>query len=55
MSELNSLRPTQLVSARELFKIDSDLMVPVFAEREEHVPDCTAPASQPTSSRWPRA
>ena len=31
--------PVQLVAARELFGIDSDLVVPVFASRDEHVPD----------------
>jgi cobaltochelatase CobS len=29
---------TDLVSARQVFGIDSDLQVPVFAERDEHVP-----------------
>lgn len=28
-----------MLSARELFGIDSDLMVPAFSERDEHVPD----------------
>ena len=31
--------PVQLVAARALFGIDSDLVVPVFAHRDEHVPD----------------
>ena len=31
--------PVQLVAARKLFGIDSDLVVPVFASRDEHVPD----------------
>ncbi len=31
--------PVQLVAARELFGIDSDLVVPVFASRDEHVPE----------------
>ena len=31
--------PQRLVSVRELFAIDSNLKVPVFNERSEHVPD----------------
>ncbi len=31
--------PTRSVSVREVFGIDSDLRVPAFAERDEHVPD----------------
>ena len=31
--------PDQLVSARELFGIDSSLKVPAFSERDEHVPE----------------
>jgi cobaltochelatase CobS len=33
------LRPERRVAVRELFGIDSDLVVPAFAERDEHVPD----------------
>ena len=33
------LKPDLQLSARELFGIDSDLMVPAFSERNEHVPD----------------
>jgi len=33
------LQPDQTVSARELFAIDTDLLVPAFSERDEHVPD----------------
>jgi cobaltochelatase CobS len=33
------LRPDRRVAVRELFGIDSDLVVPAFAERDEHVPD----------------
>ena len=33
------LKPDLQLSARELFGIDSDLMVPAFSERDEHVPD----------------
>lgn len=32
-------QPDRLLSARELFGIDTDLMVPVFSERDEHVPE----------------
>jgi cobaltochelatase CobS len=39
MSDLAQIRPTQRVSVRELFGIDSDLMVPAFAERDDHVPE----------------
>ena len=39
MSELTSLRPTRTVSVRDMFGIDSDLQVPAFAERDEHVPE----------------
>ncbi len=39
MSDLSALPPQRQASARELFGIDSDLAVPVFAERDEHVPD----------------
>ena len=39
MSDLAQIRPTQQVSVRELFGIDSDLMVPAFAERDAHVPE----------------
>ncbi len=30
---------TRLLSAREVFGVDSDLQVPAFTERDEHVPD----------------
>ncbi|MGE0313843.1 MAG: AAA family ATPase [Lautropia sp.] len=33
------LLPSRTVSVREVFGIDSDLRVPAFAERDEHVPD----------------
>lgn len=38
MNEVNQAMPTQQVSVREVFGIDSDLMAPAFAERDEHVP-----------------
>jgi cobaltochelatase CobS len=42
MTELISLRPTNMVSVRDVFGIDTDLKVPAFAERDEHVPDVDA-------------
>ncbi len=39
MSELAQRRPERTVSVREVFGIDSDLHVPAFAERDEHVPE----------------
>jgi hypothetical protein len=49
--ERNSSRsaPSARCSVREVFGIDSDLMVPAFAERDDHVPEIDAPtASTPT-------
>ena len=42
MTDLTHLRPTDMVSVRDLFGIDTDLKVPAFAERDEHVPDVDA-------------
>ena len=42
MTELTQIRPERQVSVREVFGIDSDLMVPAFAEREDHVPEIDA-------------
>ena len=42
MSDLTTLRPTNMVSVRDVFGIDTDLKVPAFAERDEHVPDIDA-------------
>ena len=42
MTDISSLRPDRLVSARELFGIDSDFQVPAFSERDEHVPEIDA-------------
>ena len=36
---LEELQPTLMLPVREVFGIDSDLRVPAFAEREDHVPD----------------
>ncbi|MEI8324984.1 MAG: AAA family ATPase [Betaproteobacteria bacterium] len=39
MSETVPQRPDRLLCARDVFGIDSQLMVPAFSEREEHVPE----------------
>jgi cobaltochelatase CobS len=39
MTDLAALRPTRRLAVRELFGIDSDLVVPAFAEADEHVPE----------------
>lgn len=39
MSEILMSKPEQMVSVRELFGIDTDLKVPAFAQRDDHVPD----------------
>ena len=39
MSDLCTLRPERLLPVREVFGIDSELVVPAFAERDEHVPE----------------
>lgn len=38
-TDLQQLQPTQRVSVRELFGIDTDMTVPAFAERDDHVPE----------------
>ena len=38
-AELAELRPERRVAVRDVFGIDSDLVVPAFAERDEHVPE----------------
>src|SRR5450432_1338196 len=37
--ELLHLLPDRKVSVREVFGVDSDMMVPAFSERDSHVPD----------------
>jgi cobaltochelatase CobS len=37
--KLLSLVPDRIVSLRETFGVDSDMMVPAFSERDPHVPD----------------
>ena len=39
MTDLQRLHPTQQRSAGELFGFDAKLLVPVFEERDEHVPE----------------
>ena len=39
MTDVKTLEPSELKSAQELFGIDSQLKVPCFAERDEHVPE----------------
>jgi cobaltochelatase CobS len=36
---IEQLKPTRMVSVHKVFGIDSDMKVPAFAEREDHVPD----------------
>ena len=36
---LLELKPNRLVSIREMFGVDSDMLVPAFTERDSHVPD----------------
>jgi cobaltochelatase CobS len=42
MTDIASLKPERLLSVREVFGIDSDLMAPAFAERDDHVPEIDA-------------
>ncbi|MBY4677458.1 AAA family ATPase [Marinobacterium arenosum] len=39
MSDIQIDQPDKMVSVRELFAIDSDLQVPAFSERDDHVPE----------------
>ena len=39
MTELDDLLPDRRACVRDVFGIDSDLMVPAFSERDEHVPE----------------
>ena len=39
MNDPRDLRPDRMLPVRELFSIDSDLLVPAFAERDAHVPE----------------
>ncbi|VTU26479.1 Aerobic cobaltochelatase subunit CobS [Variovorax sp. PBS-H4] len=42
MTDIATLKPERLLSVREVFGIDSDLMAPAFAERDDHVPEVDA-------------
>ena len=42
MTELSSLQPDRMLSVRVVFGIASDLRVPAFSERDEHVPEVDA-------------
>src|SRR5579871_6870647 len=37
--KLLDLKADRMVSAREMFGVDSEMQVPAFSERDEHVPD----------------
>jgi cobaltochelatase CobS len=39
VTEMTMAKPDRMVSVRTLFGIDSDLQVPAFSERDDHVPD----------------
>lgn len=39
MTELTGTHPDRMMSVRQVFGIDTDLQVPAFSERDEHVPD----------------
>ena len=39
MTDTVSLQPDRSVSVRDVFGIDSELHVPAFSERDEHVPE----------------
>jgi cobaltochelatase CobS len=42
VTEITALQPERRVRVRDVFGIDSDLVVPAFAERDEHVPEVDA-------------
>lgn len=39
MAALTDIRPDRMISVRDVFGIDTDLQVPAFSERDDHVPD----------------
>ncbi len=39
MSDIQLQQPDRMVSVREVFDIDSDLRVPAYSERDDHVPE----------------
>jgi len=42
VTDTADLRPDRLLSVREVFGIDTDLQVPAFTERDDHVPEVDA-------------
>ena len=42
MTDTADLRPDRMLSVREVFGIDTDLQVPAFSERDDHVPEIDA-------------
>ncbi|MBJ2160301.1 AAA family ATPase [Variovorax sp. IB41] len=42
MTDTADLRPDRMLSVREVFGIDTDLQVPAFSERDDHVPEVDA-------------
>jgi len=42
MSDTAALQPDRMLSVREVFGIDTDLMAPSFSERDDHVPEIDA-------------
>ena len=39
MTDIKQIKPVHSLSIREVFGIDSDLRIPAFSEREDHVPE----------------
>lgn len=39
MTDISTIQPDRTVAVREVFGIDTDLRVPAFAERDDHVPE----------------
>ncbi len=42
MIEISALQPDRIVAVRDVFGMDSDLKVPAFSERDDHVPEIDA-------------
>lgn len=42
MIETTTIQPDRMISVRDVFGIDSNLMVPAFSQRDEHVPEIDA-------------
>src|SRR5690606_19674838 len=39
LTDISTIQPDRTVAVREVFGIDTDLRVPAFAERDDHVPE----------------